>query len=150
MFSHPGGAVVNAAGGGRGAMAPRDSIEASDKDELATALIATGFAFDPALRTRQGETLTKILARVRDIRRSGSASIDLLSLAAGTVDAYYEGGLSPWDVAGGAVIAEEAGATVLRSTVDGYPGIGLIGANPRLLESLATLLRDAGFALDAS
>ena len=77
---------------GRGATANGDPIEASDKDELATALIATGFAFDPALRTRQGETLTKILARVRDIRRSGSASIDLLSLATGTVDAYYEGG----------------------------------------------------------
>jgi myo-inositol-1(or 4)-monophosphatase len=134
---------------GRGATANGDPIEASDKDELATALIATGFAFDPALRTRQGETLTKILARVRDIRRSGSASIDLLSLATGTVDAYYEGGLSPWDVAGGAVIAEEAGATVLRSTVDGFSGIGVIGANPRLLEPFTALLRAAGFALDA-
>ena len=134
---------------GRGATANGDPIEASDKGELATALVATGFAFDPALRTRQGETLTKILARIRDIRRSGSASIDLLSLATGAVDAYYEGGLAPWDVAGGAVIAEEAGATVLRSTADGYQGIGVIGANPRLLVPLTGLLRDAGFALDA-
>jgi myo-inositol-1(or 4)-monophosphatase len=135
---------------GRGATANGDPIEASDKDELATALVATGFAFDPALRTRQGEIVTRILASVRDIRRGGSASIDLMSVATGAVDAYYEASLSPWDVAGGAVIAEEAGATILRSTVDGFPGIGVIGANHRLLDPLTSLLGEAGFALNAS
>ena len=140
--------VLYAAVRGRGATANGDPIAASDKDELATALVATGFSFDLALRTRQGETLTRILANVRDIRRSGAASIDLVSVATGAVDAYYEGALALWDVAGGAVIAEAAGATVLRSAVDGYHGIGVIGANPRLLDPLTQLLGEGGFELE--
>jgi fructose-1,6-bisphosphatase/inositol monophosphatase family enzyme len=65
------------------------------------------------------------------------------------VDAYYETGLAAWDVAGGAVIAEVAGATVRRGRVDGHAGVGVIVANPRLLPSLEAMLADAGFALQA-
>lgn len=132
------------------ASANGEPIAATDKEELETALVATGFSFDPALRAKQADVLATIIANVRDIRRSGAASIDLVALATGAVDAYYEGGLAPWDVAGGVVIAEAAGATVLRSNADGYPGIGVIGANARLLEPFAALLRDAGFALRES
>jgi myo-inositol-1(or 4)-monophosphatase len=132
---------------GGDATANGEPISTTDKDDLGTALVATGFSFDPALRTKQADVLATIIASVRDIRRSGAASIDLVALATGTVDAYYEAALARWDVAGGVVIAEAAGAKVLRSTADGYPGIGVIGANPRLLEPFVELLRDAGFAL---
>jgi myo-inositol-1(or 4)-monophosphatase len=133
---------------GGDATANGEPISASDKADLRTALVATGFSFEPALRTKQADVLASIIGSVRDIRRSGAASIDLVALATGAVDAYYEGGLARWDVAGGLVIAEAAGATVLRSSADGYPGIGVIGANARLLERLTAMLRDAGFALD--
>lgn len=131
------------------ATANGEPIRASEKDDVETAMVATGFSFDPSLRARQGEVLARLIARVRDVRRSGAASVDLCALATGTVDAYYEGGLAPWDVAGGLVVAEAAGATVLRSTANGYPGVSVIGANPRLLDPLTSLLSDSGFELNS-
>src|SRR5262249_41968922 len=83
-----------------------------DHDDLATALVATGFAYDAATRERQAVVLEYVLPRVRDIRRVGAAAVDLCSVAVGRVNAYYERGLSPWDLAAGALIAAEAGATV--------------------------------------
>lgn len=135
--------------GGR-ASANGEPIRVNRNDDVATAMVATGFSFDPAVRVGQAETLARLIVRVRDVRRSGAASIDLCALATGAVDAYYEGGLAPWDVAGGLVVAQAAGATVLRSRADGYPGVSVIGANPRLLRPLTSLLADAGFVLDAS
>ena len=137
--------------GARGATATADGepIAASRNTDVSTAMLATGFSFDPAVRERQGAIVARLLPRVRDVRRSGAASVDLCALACGAVDAYFEAGLAPWDVAAGMVIAEAAGATVLTGTVAGQPGIALIGANPRLLAALASLLRDAGFELTA-
>jgi len=79
---------------------------------LAEALVATGFGYVAARRKVQGETVAALLPQVRDIRRGGSASVDLCSVAAGRLDAYYERGLNYWDYAAGALIAAEAGATV--------------------------------------
>lgn len=79
---------------------------------LAQALVATGFGYVAARRKVQGETVAALLPQVRDIRRGGSASVDLCSVAAGRVDAYYERGLNHWDYAAGALIAAEAGAVV--------------------------------------
>jgi myo-inositol-1(or 4)-monophosphatase len=139
--------VLYAAARGGPATANGEPIRAGAKDDVETAMVATGFSFDPALRVAQAEVVAGLMGGIRDIRRSGAASVDLCALAAGTVDAYYEGALAPWDVAGGSVIAEAAGATVLRGVARGYPGVGVIGANPRLLAGLAPLLRDAGFEL---
>jgi myo-inositol-1(or 4)-monophosphatase len=125
-----------------------EPIVASGKDEAATAMVATGFSFDPELRRRQGELLPLLLPRVRDIRRSGAASIDLCAVASGTVDAYYEGGLALWDVAAGAVIAEAAGAAILLGEAKGYPGVSVVVANPTLLAELRTILAEAGFAVE--
>lgn len=129
------------------ATANGEPIHTSRKHDVETAMLATGFSFDPALRARQAEILARLIARVRDVRRSGAVSIDLCALATGAVDAYYEGALAPWDVAGGIVIAEAAGAAVLRANIARYPGVSVIGANPRLLEPLTSLLREAGFDL---
>jgi len=77
---------------------------------LSGALIATGFGYGARQRAGQGRIVAAVLPRVRDIRRCGSAALDLCSVAAGQVDGYYEQGLNYWDMAAGALIAREAGA----------------------------------------
>ena len=80
--------------------------------------MATGFSYDPVTRGRQAEVLATVLPAVRDIRRSGSAALDLCTVASGRVDAFWERGLAPWDRAAGGLIAAEAGARVGRT---GHP-----------------------------
>ncbi len=82
-------------------------------DDLSMALVGTGFAYSRRRRTVQAELVSKILPVVRDVRRIGSAALDLCMVAAGRLDAYYEHGLHVWDCAAGALIAAEAGARVL-------------------------------------
>lgn len=111
---------------------------------LEQALIATGFAYDPARRGRQGEVVAKLLPQVRDIRRMGAAALDLCSVAAGRVDAYYEAGLQMWDLAAGALIAEEAGARL--GAIDGGPlrPDYVLATHPELFEPLRALLVELG------
>jgi myo-inositol-1(or 4)-monophosphatase len=80
--------------------------------ELSRALVGTGFGYEPGRRRVQGEVLAALLPHVRDIRRGGSAAVDLCSVAAGRMDAFYERGLNYWDYAAGGLIAREAGAVV--------------------------------------
>ncbi len=77
---------------------------------LAEALVGTGFGYAAARRAVQGEVVAAVLPLVRDIRRAGSAAVDLCSVAAGRLDAFYERGLNHWDYAAGGLIATEAGA----------------------------------------
>jgi myo-inositol-1(or 4)-monophosphatase len=79
---------------------------------LDRALVATGFGYEAGRRLVQGAVVAGVLPRVRDIRRGGSAAVDLCSVASGSVDAYYERGVNLWDIAAGALIASEAGAQV--------------------------------------
>ena len=79
---------------------------------LERALIATGFGYAAQRREVQGQIVAALLPRVRDIRRGGSAALDLCSVACGRVDGYYERGTKPWDISAGALIATEAGAKV--------------------------------------
>lgn len=111
---------------------------------LDRALVATGFGYAAERRASQAEVLRGILPAVRDIRRGGAASVDLCSVACGRVDAYYERGLSQWDFAAGALIADEAGARV--AGLDGRPaGEDLtIAAAPGLFEWLHDLLGHLG------
>jgi myo-inositol-1(or 4)-monophosphatase len=82
-------------------------------DDLSMALVGTGFAYSERRRTVQAALVAKILPVVRDVRRIGSAAMDLCMVAAGRLDAYYEHGLHVWDSAAGALIAAEAGARVV-------------------------------------
>jgi myo-inositol-1(or 4)-monophosphatase len=82
-------------------------------DDLSMALLGTGFAYSTPRRTVQAALLAKLLPVVRDVRRIGSAALDLCMVAAGRLDAYYEHGLHVWDCAAGALIAAEAGARVV-------------------------------------
>ena len=79
---------------------------------LSRALIATGFGYERGRRVVQGQVLSAVLPRVRDIRRNGACSVDLCSVAAGNVDGYFERGVQYWDIAAGTLIAREAGAVV--------------------------------------
>ncbi len=80
--------------------------------ELTAALVATGFGYTVERRTSQARVVEQVLPRVRDIRRGGACSVDLCSLAAGRVDAYYERGPHAWDLAAGGLVAHEAGARI--------------------------------------
>ena len=107
-------------------------------------LVATGFGYDPQVRAAQGESVTRLLPQVRDVRRIGAAALDLCALAEGTVDAYVEQGLHPWDLAAGGLVATEAGAVL--SGLDGPPDRRLVmGAHPDVAPEYFALVRACGF-----
>jgi myo-inositol-1(or 4)-monophosphatase len=105
--------------------------------ELRTALVSTGFSYLPERRAEQAALLRDLLPAVRDIRRGGSAALDLCTVADGTADAYYEHLIQPWDVAAGALIAREAGAVVVRQPA--FPQ-GILASAPSVAAPLLELL----------
>ncbi|MEI8083145.1 MAG: inositol monophosphatase family protein [Actinomycetes bacterium] len=126
-------------------------LSVNPEQELSLALIATGFGYAVSRRDAQAAVVREVVPKVRDIRRQGSAAVDLCWLAAGRVDGYYERGLHPWDLCAAGVVAREAGAVV--GGQDGAPaGEDLvIAANPVLfarLDSLLTSLNAAGYVRD--
>lgn len=143
------GAVVEPASGrrwtatrGRGAWLDGRPLRVSAPDDLGVSLLATGFAYTSERRARQARLVAAVLNKVRDIRRQGSAALDLCAVAAGWIDAYVEHGLQRWDWAAGALIAEEAGAVVTLPGED--PELGadaILAVAPSIAEPLrATLL----------
>ena len=107
---------------------------------LGQALVATGFGYFAERRAHQAEVLRGVLPRVRDIRRGGSCCVDLCSLAAGRVDAFYERGNQEWDIAAGGLIVREAGGRV-EGIAGAPPGPELtIAAAPDLFQPLHDLL----------
>ncbi|MFI1373748.1 inositol monophosphatase family protein [Streptomyces longwoodensis] len=109
---------------------------------LDQALVSTGFNYVTEVRTRQAEVAARLVPLLRDIRRGGSAAVDLCDVAAGRLDGYYERGLHPWDLAAGDLIAREAGALT-----GGRPGERpshalTIAATPGVFEPLQRLLED--------
>ena len=129
---------------GSGAMCDDRQIRVREQPELATALVATGFSYDAAQRKRQGAAVAQILGRVRDIRRGGTAALDLCHVAAGHVDAYWELDLSPWDFAAGAIIARAAGADVAFPAAAHGRGPAVVAAPPALMPAFLGLLGEAG------
>ena len=119
---------------GAGARLDGAPIAVSGATELASALIATGFSYVAEVRRAQAAELATILPSVRDIRRGGSAAVDLASVACGRVDGFYEVGLNPWDLAAGALLVREAGGLVTRDVV---------ASGPALHEPLAMLVAGA-------
>ena len=146
VVAHPALAELFSARRGQGARCNGRPIAVSGKDDLATALIGTGFAYDPIRRAEQARWLEGVLPSVRDVRRAGAASIDLCWVACGRLDGYYEASLEPWDIAAGALIAAEAGAIV--SGIDGGPpsAASIFAAAPEVAPALLRLLHHAGAA----
>jgi myo-inositol-1(or 4)-monophosphatase len=131
---------------GGGARRNGEPVHVSAETDLAHALVATGFSYEPTRREVQAEVLRRVIPHLRDVRRMGAAAVDLCSVACGRVDAYYERGLHPWDHAAGALIAREAGAVVTH--LDGGPESidFVLAAPPALHGPLQQLLREAGAA----
>ena len=130
---------------GGGAYRGETRLHGSGCTRLDRALVGTGFGYDADRRRHQARVLAEVLPMVRDIRRIGSAALDLCAAAEGRLDAYYERGLSPWDLAAGELIAAEAGLLVtgLRGRPAGEP---MTVAAPR---ALYAPLHDLLVALDA-
>ncbi|WP_407650320.1 inositol monophosphatase family protein [Cellulomonas edaphi] len=115
---------------GRGATLDGEPIRVRRAPSLIDSLVGTGFGYRVERRRAQARVLAEVLPRVRDIRRIGSAALDLCTVASGGLDLYYERGLSPWDLAAGQLVAMEAGALVTglegrpagtEMTVAGHP-----------------------------
>ena len=94
-----------------------ERLTGSSPSSLEQTLVGTGFGYQQEQRRKQGALVAALLPQVRDIRRFGSAALDLCAAAAGRIDAYYELHLNPWDHAAGALVAAEAGRVVT-----GLPG----------------------------
>ncbi|MFI2641156.1 inositol monophosphatase family protein [Streptomyces sp. NPDC018610] len=111
---------------------------------LDQALVSTGFNYVAEVRAHQAAVAQRLIPLVRDIRRGGSAAIDLCDVAAGRLDGYYERGLHAWDYAAGDLIAREAGA-VTGGRPGERPSGGLtVAASPGVFEPLQGLLEDFG------
>jgi myo-inositol-1(or 4)-monophosphatase len=117
-----------------------EPVQPSRRAELATALVATGFAYDAERRAAQAAVLARLLPRVRDIRRGGSAALDLAWTACGRFDAFYERGVQAWDVCAGTLLCESAGLRVRRLVPDGRLPDGVLAAPAPLLEPLLALV----------
>jgi myo-inositol-1(or 4)-monophosphatase len=128
---------------GGGAFLDGRPLRVSAATRLEVSLVATGFAYRAERRARQARGIAGLLGRVRDIRRAGAASLDLCAVAAGWLDGYFEHGLNRWDWAGGALIAEEAGAVVrLPADDDGMTFV----ATPGIADELTAVLEETGLA----
>ena len=122
---------------GRGSQLNGSAIRVREDGDLAASLVATGFGYSGEVRAAQAEVLRRVLPAVRDIRRAGSAALDLAWVAAGRLDGYFERGGNSWDWSAGTTLVLEAGGTV-----ESYPGepSGLLAARPRLLSEIRTLV----------
>lgn len=129
---------------GGGAFCDDRRLHLGTPPPLEHALVATGFGYDAERRGEQGRVVAGLLPRIRDIRRMGAAAVDLCSVASGRVDAYYESGLSMWDLAAGALVAEEAGARL--GALEGGPARpgSVLAAHPALFGPLQELLVGLG------
>jgi len=108
--------------------------------QLATAMVATGLAYDADVRAAQARVLARLLPRVRDIRRFGSAALDLAWTAAGRYDAYFERSVKQWDIAAGELLCARAGLRRLELAAHENLPWGILVAPPALAEQLLELV----------
>jgi len=131
--------LFSAARGGGAHLGDR-RLAVTDKRDLASALIATGFGYDAAQRETQGRIIANVVGDVRDVRRFGSAALDLSWVAIGRFDGYFESVENPWDWMAGAMFVREAGGlvTLLEPKDPAFPRI--IASGPGIHDDLVTLL----------
>jgi myo-inositol-1(or 4)-monophosphatase len=115
-------------------------VGGSEQSELSRSLVATGFAYDASVRELQAAVVGRLLPRARDVRRMGSAALDLAWTAAGRYDAFYERGVQLWDIAAGSVLCAAAGLEVRPlEAVEAAPS-GVLVAPPGLIDELAAIV----------
>jgi myo-inositol-1(or 4)-monophosphatase len=117
-----------------------EPLRGSRRDDVATAMVATGFGYDADVRRAQAAVVARLLPQVRDIRRLGSAALDLAWLAAGRYDAYYEYGLNAWDWAAGEMICTAAGLATRHLEALPGTGPGLLVAAPAIVDELDAIV----------
>jgi len=144
-------AVVNpttgetwSAADGRGAWLGDERLAVTGPTSLEQSMFATGFSYDAARRVEQAEVLTRVIGRVRDLRRLGAASLDLCAVASGRLDVYAERGLQAWDHAAGVLVAREAGAVVTGERGAAPSRDLVLAAAPGVAEAARVLVEDAG------
>lgn len=131
---------------GGGAFRNDQPIHCATPASVARSVVATGFGYDPGRRRRQAEVVARVISHIADIRRFGAAAVDLCWVACGRVDAYWEVGLNPWDLAAGSLIATESGARC-EGFEGGHPDErGTICAPLATFDELAAILGSAGAA----
>jgi len=126
---------------GGGAQLNSEPIHVSDRKDLATALVGTGFSYDAKAREVQADIFRRVLPSVRDVRRAGSAALDLCSVSCGRLDGLYEAPMERWDKAAGLLILQEAGGTwseMPPPLPEMTPGV--IASNPALANDLRALV----------
>jgi myo-inositol-1(or 4)-monophosphatase len=125
---------------GGGAFLNGTPITCSATDDVALALVATGFSYQAERRAAQAQRVALLLPQVRDMRRFGAAAADLCNLAAGRVDVYFEQWLGPWDLAAGELVAREAGC--VTGSLDGgaVTPSSVLAANPALFDQVRDLI----------
>ena len=134
---------VFAAAAGEGATCNGATIQTNVITHLPSALVSTGFSYLPQVRANQARVLAGMLPQIRDIRRIGSAALELCMTACGRADAYFEVGLNPWDIGAGLLIASEAGAVTLTESPEGRHSFTVASA-PGIAAELNKLLEAAG------
>lgn len=133
----------------RGVGAWRDGIEARARQtpNLADAMVLAGLSYDAAQRRRQMAMFTEVAPGVRDLRRHGSAALELCRVADGSADAYIESPIFRWDIAAGALIAREAGARVHVAHLDDVRR-SVLAATPFIFDELLLLLQSSDFGVE--
>lgn len=141
------GLVFHARSGGGAWVQDADGVDTplapTDATSLELTLLGTGFAYREDHRRRQAEDLVEILPSVRDIRRGGSAALDLCSVACGRLDAYYERGVNPWDIAAGWLVVTEAGGSVCGVRSPRPSAEGIIASAPGVHDALVARIEAA-------
>jgi len=135
---------------GAGAVLNDKKIRVADRRDLAGAMLITGFP--PRERARlapQLATVQALLGEAEDIRRTGSAALDLAYVACGRADGYFEAGVKPWDIAAGLLLVREAGGRVCdfrgrsERLLDGGQ---VVAGNLKLGEALQKAVMQSGYA----
>ena len=130
---------------GQGAHLNGAPIGVSDRAEIEKALVGTGFSYDSMAREQQAGIVARVLPRARDVRRFGSAALDLAHLACGRLDGFYEAPLEEWDKAAGLLIVTEAGGVITelpgpRGKEGEHLTDGVIASGPNLHDALVKLV----------
>ncbi|MEX1178841.1 MAG: inositol monophosphatase family protein [Nitriliruptor sp.] len=125
-------------GGGARLLQDDRAVRVTDVPSLDRALVAIGFTYDAAVRAQQGRDNADLVGRVRDVRRDGSAALDLVGVAAGRVDGYLEHGLKLWDHAAGSLLVTEAGGrfTSVEREIAGQVLPGVVAGGPAVHDLL--------------
>ncbi|HDS1218978.1 inositol monophosphatase [Stenotrophomonas maltophilia] len=142
---------------GAGAVLNDRRIRVADRKDLGGTMIQTGFA--PRERARAGAQLKAVdalLVQAEDIRRTGSAALDLAYVACGRADAYFEAGVKAWDIAAGVLLVREAGgkvcdfkgAPLARMDNRGPETQQVVAGNLKVAESLQKVLVNTGYAAE--